>query len=176
MSRRKITPQPWANRLVRQADVPPSELVANPHNPRTHPKAQREVLVGSLSELGWIAPVIVNETTGHVVDGHARIAEALARGEPTVPVAYVRLSPEEERLALAIFDPITGLAELDAARLGALLREVQSGEAAVQQLLQDLAEQAGLQAPEVAFPELDESAADEVEYLECPACGHRWPK
>ena len=29
---------------------------------------------------------------------------------------------------------------------------------------------------EVEFKEYDESVADEVEYLECPECHHRWPK
>jgi hypothetical protein len=33
--------------------------------------------------------VTVNQTTGHVVDGHLRIELALARNEPTVPVTYV---------------------------------------------------------------------------------------
>lgn len=28
----------------------------------------------------------------------------------------------------------------------------------------------------VVFPEYDESIADEVEYNECPECGHKWPK
>ena len=30
--------------------------------------------------------------------------------------------------------------------------------------------------PPDIFPEYDESIADEVEYNECPECGHRWPK
>jgi hypothetical protein len=30
--------------------------------------------------------------------------------------------------------------------------------------------------PDVEFKEYDESVADEVEYCECPACGHKWPK
>ena len=30
--------------------------------------------------------------------------------------------------------------------------------------------------PEVEFPEYDESARDDVEWIECPECGHRWPK
>jgi len=29
---------------------------------------------------------------------------------------------------------------------------------------------------DVEFPEYDESVADEVEYHECPNCGHKWPK
>jgi hypothetical protein len=32
----------------------------------------------------------------------------------------------------------------------------------------------GLMFPE--FKEYDESIADEVEYHECPECGHKWPK
>ena len=30
--------------------------------------------------------------------------------------------------------------------------------------------------PDVEFKEYDESVADDVEYIECPECGHRWPK
>jgi len=33
----------------------------------------------------------------------------------------------------------------------------------------------GLMLPD-EFPEYDESVADDVEYNECPECGHRWPK
>jgi len=32
------------------------------------------------------------------------------------------------------------------------------------------------QAPDVSFPEYDESTADDVQYCECPSCGHRFPK
>ena len=32
----------------------------------------------------------------------------------------------------------------------------------------------GMNVPE--FQEYDESIEDDVEYLECPECGHRWPK
>ena len=30
--------------------------------------------------------------------------------------------------------------------------------------------------PDVEFKEYDESIADDVEYHECPECGHKWPK
>lgn len=49
-------------------------------------------LLGPLGEVGWVAEVLVNRTTGNVVDGHLRIELALARDEPTVPVTYVELS------------------------------------------------------------------------------------
>ena len=47
---------------------------------------------------------------------------------------------------LATFDPISALAATDAAQLDALLREVQTGEAAVQEMLAELAAGAGLYA------------------------------
>ena len=34
----------------------------------------------------------------------------------------------------------------------------------------------GLDFESVEFPEYDESIADDVEYIECPECGHKWPK
>jgi site-specific DNA-methyltransferase (adenine-specific) len=56
----------------------------------------------------------------------------------------VELSEDEERLALAVFDPITYMAETDSAILDELLRDVNTGEAALQALLAELAEDAGL--------------------------------
>ena len=94
----------WRNRIVGHADVPPDELVPNPRNWRTHPADQQGALTGALTEVGWVAEVLVNRTTGHVVDGHARIEEAISRGEPSVPVLYVDLSPDEEALVLATLD------------------------------------------------------------------------
>ena len=34
----------------------------------------------------------------------------------------------------------------------------------------------GIGLEDIEFPEYDESIADDVEYLECPECGHKWPK
>jgi hypothetical protein len=64
---------------------------------------------------------MVNRRTGFIVDGHARIEEAIGRGEPSVPVLYVDLAPEEEALVLASFDPIGAMAGQAADRLAELL-------------------------------------------------------
>jgi hypothetical protein len=37
-------------------------------------------------------------------------------------------------------------------------------------------EQAADDLAGVEFKEYDESVADEVEYITCPQCGHKWPK
>ena len=49
-------------------DVKPADLLANPLNFRRHPGHQLEALRGSLKELGWIKTVLLNKTTGHVID------------------------------------------------------------------------------------------------------------
>lgn len=136
---RKAAVAAWRNAIVRYADEAPEQLLANPQNWRVHPREQTAALNGSLTELGWIAPVIVNETTQHVVDGHARIGEAIARGEPTVPVAYVRLTVDQERLALASFDPIAAMAGTDQQMLDDLLSGLKSADAGLEDLLKSLA-------------------------------------
>ncbi len=67
----------WKNRIVASGTADPEQLLANPFNYRRRPGMQREALRDSLDELGVIKPVIVNEVTGHLVDGHARIEEYL---------------------------------------------------------------------------------------------------
>lgn len=135
----------WRNRIVGEGEQPAGQFLANPHNWRLHPRHQQDALKGTLDELGWIQRVIVNRRSGHVVDGHARITLALRQGEDTpVPYLEVDLSDEEERLALATLDPISALAATDGAKLDELLQGVNSGDAAVQQMLAELAEDAGI--------------------------------
>ena len=137
--------QAWRNRIVGYGEEAPDNLLANPRNWRIHSKLQQEALAGVLNEVGWIQNVIVNRTTQHVLDGHLRITLAMRHGEPTVPVTYVELSEEEEALALATFDPIGALATAEKETLDALLRDVQTGEAAVQEMLAGLAAQESME-------------------------------
>lgn len=130
---------PWRSRIVGHEDVDPTQLLANPNNWRTHPGRQRDALRGSLAEVGWVQSVIVNRTTGHMVDGHARVEEAISRGEPTVPVVYVELDQAEEALILATLDPIAAMADSDGAKLAALLADVAVDDEGLRRLLGDLA-------------------------------------
>jgi ParB-like chromosome segregation protein Spo0J len=62
-----------------------------------------------------------------LVDGHLRAKAALARGDDvSVPVVFVDLSPREERLALAAFDPIGAMALADTEVLASLREEVET--------------------------------------------------
>lgn len=125
----------WSNRIVRHGTADPAQLAANPRNWRIHPQAQQDALRGVLSDVGWVQSVIVNESTGYVVDGHARIALALRTGQATVPVTYVDLTHDEEALILATLDPIAAMAVADAEQLEQLLGEVATEQQALVELL-----------------------------------------
>lgn len=103
----------YANRIVGHGTEHPEDIRANPRNWRLHPNNQRAALRASLSGIGWVQQVIINRQTGLLVDGHARVEEALRAGEDSVPVVYVDLSEAEERKALAMIDPIGSLAGTD---------------------------------------------------------------
>jgi DNA modification methylase len=129
----------WRSRITGSGSEDPRQLTVHPANWRTHPPAQRAALRGSLDAVGWVQQILFNSTSGHVVDGHARLEEAIERGEPSVPVLYVDLSPGEELLVLATLDPIGAMADRDHDRLDALLAEVSVDDAGLRQLLADLA-------------------------------------
>lgn len=132
----------WKNRIVGEGEEAPDQLLANPLNFRVHPGEQQQAMTGALEEIGWIQRVVVNRRTGHVIDGHLRVQLALRASAASVPVVYVDLSEEEERLALATFDPISGMAGTDQALLKELLGGVGRGNEALRPLLDDLAKKA----------------------------------
>lgn len=131
----------WNNRIVGHGEEAPDQLLANPRNWRIHPKAQQEALAGLLGQVGWVQDVIVNRRTGHVVDGHLRVALAISRDEPVVPVVYVDLDEGEERLVLAALDPLAAMAITDSDQLFDLLQGRQTS-GPIENLLSALAEEA----------------------------------
>lgn len=103
----------WKNRIVGTGTEAPEDLLAHPENWRIHPKHQQDAMKGVLEQIGWVQNVIVNQRTSFVVDGHLRVALAISEEQTEIPVSYVDLSDEEERLVLATFDPISALAVTD---------------------------------------------------------------
>jgi hypothetical protein len=137
--------EPWRNRIIGHGEQPAISFMANPLNWRIHPKAQRDALTGILGDVGWVQSVIVNKTTGNVVDGHARIEEALKLGDDTpVPFVEVELSEEEEQKILLTLDPISALAAADKENLQALMDSASFDSPALDQMLADLAAEVGL--------------------------------
>jgi len=115
----------WQNRIVGYGVKRADQFQAHPRNYRKHPKHQRSALAASLKGVGWVDAVTENARTGNLLDGHERIWQALEQGDGTpVPYITVDLSEEEELLVLATFDPITQMAQTDAAMLESLLSDL----------------------------------------------------
>jgi DNA modification methylase len=131
----------YKNRIIRHAHEKPDQLLSNPFNWRLHSQHQNRVLDATLSEIGWVQSVIVNQTTGHIVDGHLRVSLAIKHDEPQVPVVYIEVTENEEKALLALIDPIAGLAAQDDDMLRMLIDQVEIENATIQGFLDDLAGQ-----------------------------------
>lgn len=118
--------------------VKASQLLPNPRNWRTHPKAQADALRGVLAELGYADALLARETPAGLmlIDGHLR---AETTPDAVVPVLVLDLDDAEADKLLATLDPLAAMATADAAKLDALLHDVRTGSAAVEEMLADLA-------------------------------------
>lgn len=139
----------WKNRIIRQETVPISDIVPNVKNWRKHPPKQQKHVKGSLDNLGWIRSVLVNLRTSDeweipyrnkktVIDGHLRLDLALRNGEDKIPVEYVDLTPDEEKIALASIDPLTAMAEADSKMFEDLMISIDTEIPEIQDLLSDI--------------------------------------
>lgn len=129
---------------MRAGDVRP-----NPKNWRKHPKAQQDALRGVLAEVGYADALLAREMPDGslmLVDGHLR---AETTPDMMVPVLVLDVNEAEADKILATLDPLAAMADTDGAKLDALLREVNTGSEALQEMLAGLADDAGLyQTPE----------------------------
>lgn len=114
----------WRNRITRSGTLKVAEALANPLNFRLHPPSQRNALATSLSKVGWVQQVVVNERSGHLIDGHLRLFMAEQNGESELPCLFVDLTDQEERVVLASLDPITALAAADHEKFSELLESI----------------------------------------------------
>jgi hypothetical protein len=126
----------WQNRIVEYGTKRADQFQAHPRNWRLHPKHQRDALAASLNSVGWVGVVLENVRTGHLLDGHERLWQALQQGDETpVPYIAVDVNEDEEHLVLTTLDPISAMAATDAEMLGDMLADLRETE-----LVQDDAE------------------------------------
>ena len=162
------------DRIVETRRVKASEIAEHPGNWRDHPVAQVEALAGVMREVGDVGVLLAwhSERNGGrltLIDGHARRGLA---PEHEYMVAITDLTDEEADYVLATHDPLAALARADAARLDALMSSVESSEAAVQQMLTDLAKGAGVLVPAFEPVDIDQQERlDQRAPVKCPHCG-----
>lgn len=165
------------NRIVGLTTKRASDLTANPLNWRSHPTAQRNAVSASLATLGWVDVVIENIETGYLIDGHERVWQAMENDE-MVPVLQVRLSLDEERLALAVLDPLTSMAKTDGTVLDELLAVISCTNETLSAVLDSIAATSGLllgdsESPfeESMLQEESTSKEQSLNNIVCPECG-----
>ena len=161
----------FRNRIIEYGVKPADQFLAHPKNARMHPQFQRDVMKSALDTVGFVAPVI-EAASGYLLDGHERVWQALQNNNAPIPFVRVDVSEDEEAYVLATFDPITGLAQYDAELLDGLLREVNSDDASMQQMLVQLAENVGIMPPDFQpVSEDTQGNLDRKAPMTCPCCG-----
>jgi hypothetical protein len=136
----------WKSRIVERAMVDPKTLTKNTLNWRRHPAIQAEAMKEALDRVGWVQDIIVNQRSGLLVDGHLRLDLAIAHDEREIPVVYVDLDSDEERLVLATYDPLGALATTDRVLLDGILQEVEAGAGALAEMLARLAQEPAIES------------------------------
>jgi hypothetical protein len=143
----------FRDRIIELRRVKASKLLPSPKNWRTHPRFQRQVLEGLLSEVGIAAAAVARELPDgslELIDGHLR-QEILQDDE--VPVLVLDVTEEEAEKLMLTMDPVTGLAGSDPKALDALLQSVDFHSAEANVLLEQLAHETDKQLKETLRPE-----------------------
>lgn len=159
----------WRDIVTGLTREDPTTLIPNALNYRMHTDRQRVVLLSAIDELGFLHPVIVNDRSGKLLDGHERVAAAIATSQPAIPVIHVDLPPEREAYALSIIDPISAMVELENEQMRETLAQIDTDSEALQLFLDDQAARAGLLAqldPETEWegmPEFDQQNKDALQ-------------
>jgi hypothetical protein len=175
MAKKKTETNQWQSKIVGHGKVAASQLLANPFNHRLHPEKQRQVVAASIQELGFIKSVIVNQVTGHIIDGHERVMQALGVGEETlIDVEYVELTPDEERKALLILDASSSLATIDSSQLTQLVDECRFDLEGLQEFAVELLQVANYANPDPISKPTNGENSNSTE-IECPKCKFKWP-
>ena len=159
-----------------------SVLRPDPRNARTHSDRNLELIALALQEVGVARSIVVDEdgvvlagnATGAAAQqaGIARVRIVEADGSELIAVRRSNLTPGQKR-RLALLDNRTAeLAGWDGEVLASLAKETDLSDLWEPD---ELAELLGAQ-PDMSFPEFDETAEENVAYVECPSCGHRFPR
>jgi len=170
----------YNDRYVETVKLPANQVEEHPENWRVHPERQRGALdqvLGRVGKLTALQGVRLPDGRIQIFDGHLRRD---LFGEDEVRVDIYDLTPEEVRIVLATYDPISVMAEADVEKLESLLADVdmEISEEIMEQL-EGLLEKSPGDDDEngpVDPKEYDIDIEDDVEYITCPSCAHRWPK
>src|SRR5436309_1136179 len=117
--------------------VPLNRIHFSRYNPRKISDAEMAALKRSIQRFGFVDPIVVNrrrgkkwpraERTRVIVGGHQRVRAAQELGHRAVPVVYVDLPPDDEKLLNLALNKIGG--EWDLEKLSAILHDLREAHA-----------------------------------------------
>ena len=109
--------------------LPVGKLIPADYNPRKDLKPgdpEYEKLKRSLTEFGYVEPVIWNKTTGHIVGGHQSAKILIETGVTEVECVVVQMSEEKEKALNVALNKISG--EWDKDKLSLLIADLQGAD------------------------------------------------
>ena len=156
---------------------PLKSLLPYLNNPRTHSEEQVEQIAASIKEFGFTNPILLDGDNG-IIAGHGRLTAANLLGLKSVPCIELSHLSEAQKRAYIIADNKLALnAGWDEELLRLELTELKELGVDLQLIGFDQMELADIMlGKDVEFKEFDESAADDVQMVTCPQCGHSFPK
>jgi ParB-like chromosome segregation protein Spo0J len=156
---------------------PIEALIPFARNPRTHSDDQVGQIAASIREFGFTNPILLDGENG-IIAGHGRLAAAKELGLEKVPCIDLSHLTEEQKRAYVIADNKLALnAGWNEELLRLELTDLKEMGANLELVGFDAMELADIMlGKDVEFKEYDESAADDVQLVTCPQCGHTFPK
>ena len=109
--------------------LPVDKLIPAEYNPRKDLKPgdpEYEKLKRSITEFGYVEPVIWNKTTGHIVGGHQRAKILIETGVTEIECVVVEMSEEKEKAPNVALNKING--EWDKDKLSLLIADLQGAD------------------------------------------------
>ena len=109
--------------------LPVDKLIPAEYNPRKDLKPgdpEYEKLKRSITEFGYVEPVIWNKTTGHIVGGHQRAKILIETGVTEIECVVVEMSEEKEKALNVALNKING--EWDKDKLSLLIADLQGAD------------------------------------------------
>jgi DNA modification methylase len=153
------------DRIKEIRKIKASELTPHSRNWRLHPKMQEKAMRGVLSDIGAadvLKAYYAEDGKLTLLDGHLR-REVAPDFEWTV--AILDFNEAEATEYLLTYDPLSAMAEADKEKMDALLRDISTDNQAVQEMLAEMAEKAGLYFGKEEPPEDPGAQIDKAEEL-----------
>ena len=109
-------------RIMKISDLRPADY--NPRQDLQPGDPEYEKIANSLTEFGYVEPVVWNEQTGNVVGGHQRLKVLAAKGMTEIEVSVVNMSLHDEKILNVALNKIGG--RWDTSKLTEILQELKA--------------------------------------------------